>query len=230
MLCIGTGVERRRRAPHALRARVLLQVAGRNARAFRRAIPRPSTTPSRIAERCDLKIEFGKPKYPDYNPPEGYTQDQYLRALCEEGVRRRYGARADTPEIRERLERELAVLEKQGFVNYFLIVWDFIDWAQRARHPRRAGPRLGGRLDGRLRRWASPISTRSSYRLLFERFLNPERVSPPDIDVDFCQNRRGEVIDYVRQKYGERAVAQIITFGTHGREERGPRRGPRAWA
>jgi len=169
----------------------------------------------RIAERCDLKLEFGKPKYPNYTPPEGLTQPQYIRSLCEEGVRRRYGSRADSPEIRERLERELDILEKQGFVNYFLIVWDFINWAREHGIP--VGPGRGSAA-GSMVAYVIGITDIDPilYKLLFERFLNPERVSPPDIDVDFCQNRRGEVIDYVRQKYGERAVAQIATFGTMG--------------
>ncbi len=169
----------------------------------------------RIAERCNLELEFGKPKYPNYTPPEGFTQAQYLRSLCEEGVRRRYGAAADSAQIRERLELELDILEKQGFVNYFLIVWDFIHWARNQGIP--VGPGRGSAA-GSMVAYVIGITDIDPihYKLLFERFLNPERVSPPDINVDFCQNRRGEVIDYVRQKYGERAVAQIATFGTMG--------------
>ena len=117
--------------------------------------------------------------------------------------------------IQERLERELEVLEKQGFVNYFLIVWDFIHWAKQQGIP--VGPGRGSAA-GSMVAYVIGITDIDplKYKLLFERFLNPERVSPPDIDVDFCQNRRGEVIEYVRQKYGERAVAQIVTFGTMG--------------
>jgi DNA polymerase-3 subunit alpha len=169
----------------------------------------------RIAERCNVEIEFNKPKYPNYNPPEGFTQNDFLRKLCEEGVRRRYGAKADSSEVRERLEREMRVLETQGFVNYFLIVWDFINWAKEHGIP--VGPGRGSAA-GSMVAYVMGITDIDPllYKLLFERFLNPERVSPPDIDVDFCVNRRSEVIEYVREKYGERAVAQIVTFGTLG--------------
>ncbi len=184
-------------------------------RALFSAYPEALENTLRIAERCDLKLEFGKPKYPNYTPPEGITQNEYLRQLCEEGLGRRYGAKADSAEVRERLERELAVLETQGFVNYFLIVWDFIHWAKQNGIP--VGPGRGSAA-GSMVAYVIGITDIDPllYKLLFERFLNPERVSPPDIDVDFCQNRRGEVIDYVRTKYGERAVAQIATFGTMG--------------
>ena len=169
-----------------------------------------------IAERCNAKLEFGKSKYPDFQPPPGKTRDGYLRELCEEGLERRFGGRATTdPEIRKRLEYELSVMEKAGFTSYFLIVWDFI------RHARSRGIPVGpgrGSAAGSLVAYVLGITDLDplSYGLLFERFLNPERVSPPDIDVDFCMNRRGEVIEYVRAKYGEMAVSQIITFGTLG--------------
>jgi DNA polymerase-3 subunit alpha len=168
-----------------------------------------------VAERCNLKIEFGKPKYPDYSPPPGMTQNQYLRQICEAGLGARYGAEADSAVIQERLERELGLLEKQGFVNYFLIVWDFIHWAKSRGIP--VGPGRGSAA-GSMVAYLMGITDIDpiKFKLLFERFLNPERVSPPDIDVDFCQSRRGEVIEYVRAKYGERAVAQIATFGTMG--------------
>ncbi len=167
-----------------------------------------------IAERCNLDIEFGKPKYPDYTPPEGFTQNAYLRKICDDGMAGRYGQRAlEDTVIVERLERELRVLEGQGFVNYFLIVWDFISWARSKGIP--VGPGRGSAA-GSMVAYLMGITDIDpiKFKLLFERFLNPERVSPPDIDVDFCQQRRGEVIEYVRQKYGERAVSQIITFGT----------------
>lgn len=168
-----------------------------------------------IADRCNLELEFGKPKYPNYTPPKGLTQDDYLRQICEQGVRNRYGSNTDSPEIRERLEREIGILEKLGFVNYFLIVWDFIHWAKQQNIP--VGPGRGSAA-GSMVAFVMGITDIDpiKFKLLFERFLNPERVSPPDIDVDFCQNRRGEVIDYVRRKYGDRAVSQIITFGTLG--------------
>jgi len=214
MLCIGTGSnvadERRMRYVPELYFKSPAEM-----RALFARHPEAIENTLLIAERCDLKLEFGKPKYPNYNPPEGFTQNEYLRSLCEEGLHRRYGARADTPEIRERLARELEILEKQGFVNYFLIVWDFINWAREHGIP--VGPGRGSAA-GSMVAYVIGITDIDPilYKLLFERFLNPERVSPPDIDVDFCQNRRGEVIDYVRQKYGDRAVAQIATFGTMG--------------
>ncbi len=170
----------------------------------------------RIAERCDLKLEFNVPKYPAYPPPEGRTREEFLRELCHTGLRKRYGARVETdPELTKRLEYELSILERTGFVSYFLIVWDFIDYAKRRGIP--VGPGRGSAA-GSMVAYVMGITDIDPLRfgLLFERFLNPERVSPPDIDVDFCQNRRGEVIDYVRKKYGERAVAQIVTFGTLG--------------
>ena len=214
MICIGTGSnvadERRMRYVPELYFKSPAEM-----RALFSNHPEAVENTLRIADRCGLKLEFGKPKYPNYNPPEGFTQAEYIRSLCEEGVRRRYGTNADSPEIRERLERELAVLEKQGFVNYFLIVWDFIRWAREHGIP--VGPGRGSAA-GSMVAYVIGITDIDPihYKLLFERFLNPERVSPPDIDVDFCQNRRGEVIEYVRQKYGERAVAQIATFGTMG--------------
>ena len=167
-----------------------------------------------IAERCGFDLDTS-PKYPDYQPPEGKGQNEYLREITEAGIQRRYGAEADSPVIRERYAIELEVLEKQGFVNYFLIVWDFINWAKEQRIP--VGPGRGSAA-GSLIAYAMGITDIDpiKFKLLFERFLNPERLSPPDIDVDFCQNRRPEVIEYVREKYGERSVSQIITFGTLG--------------
>jgi DNA polymerase-3 subunit alpha len=168
-----------------------------------------------VAEKCNVKIEFGVPKYPNYTPPEGMTQNGYLRSICQGALGRRYGAEAESAVVQERLERELVLLENQGFVNYFLIVWDFINWAKSQGIP--VGPGRGSAA-GSMVAYLMGITDIDplKFKLLFERFLNPERVSPPDIDVDFCQNRRGEVIDYVRQKYGERAVSQIVTFGTLG--------------
>jgi DNA polymerase-3 subunit alpha len=168
-----------------------------------------------IANRCNLKLEFGVPKYPSYEPPAGLDQNQYLRQICQQGLAGRYGSEAESSVIQERLERELSLLEKQGFVNYFLIVWDFIHWAKSKGIP--VGPGRGSAA-GSMVAYLMGITDIDpiKFKLLFERFLNPERVSPPDIDVDFCQSRRGEVIDYVRNKYGERAVAQIATFGTMG--------------
>src|SRR6478672_4725257 len=166
-----------------------------------------------IAERCNLKLEFGTSKFPEYEPPAGKSRLEYLRELCEKGLRKRYGERATTdPELRARLTKEINVLDKTGFVSYFLIVWDFIHFAKERGIP--VGPGRGSAA-GSLIAYVLEITDIDplQFGLLFERFLNPERVSPPDIDVDFCEARRGEVLEYVRQKYGERRVSQIITFG-----------------
>jgi len=181
-----------------------------------REVPEALATTLEIADKCDLKIELGKNKFPAYAVPEGETREGYLRRLCHEGLERRFGDRANTePELRQRLDFELDVLGKTGFTSYFLIVWDFIDYAKRNGIP--VGPGRGSAA-GSLIAYVLGITDLDplKYGLFFERFLNPERVSPPDIDVDFCYNRRPEVIEYVRKKYGERSVAQIITFGTLG--------------
>jgi DNA polymerase III subunit alpha len=168
----------------------------------------------RIAERCQLEIEFGRTRYPDFEPPAGKSREAFLRELCDKGLRDRYGERAESDEtLRLRLNYELSVLEKSGFTSYFLIVWDFIRFARERGIP--VGPGRGSAA-GSIAAYTLGITDIDPIRfnLLFERFLNPERVSPPDIDVDFCQNRRCEVIEYVRQKYGESRVSQIITYGT----------------
>ncbi len=174
-----------------------------------------------VAEKCNLLLEFGKLHFPVYQPPEGVGREQLLRQLCEQGLRERYGVEWKKPKSEQekaqvdRLEYELKVIEKTGFVSYFLIVWDFVHFAKSHGIP--VGPGRGsaaGSMVAFLLRITDIDPLR--YNLLFERFLNPERVSPPDIDMDFCYNRRPEVIDYVRKKYGEKSVAQIITFGTLG--------------
>jgi DNA polymerase III subunit alpha len=215
MICIGTGSmvhdERRMHYP----TEVYFKSAD-EMRAIFSEIPEALTNTLRIAEACDLKLDFGVSKYPAYPPPEGKTRESFLRELCHRGLRERYGERAETDqELRQRLEYELSVLEKAGFVSYFLIVWDFIHYAKQHGIP--VGPGRGSAA-GSLAAYVLEITDLDPLRfeLIFERFLNPERVSPPDIDVDFCQNRRGEVIEYVRRKYGSRAVSQIITFGTLG--------------
>ncbi len=214
MICIGTGsnVADERRMKYVPE---LYMKSPAEMRELFRDFPEACDNTLAIAERCNLEIEFGVPKYPNYTPPDGVTQNEYLRQISEEGVLRRYGAQAGSEEVRARLEREIAVLEKQGFVNYFLIVWDFINWAKERGIP--VGPGRGSAA-GSIVAYVMGITDIDplKFKLLFERFLNPERVSPPDIDVDFCQNRRPEVIHYVRQKYGERAVSQIVTFGTMG--------------
>ena len=169
-----------------------------------------------IASRCAVTLEFGKAKYPAFEAPDGKTRESYLRELCEEGLVKRYGDRAASdPALRTRLDYELSVLESTGFVSYFLIVWDFIHYAKSRGIP--VGPGRGSAA-GSIVAYVLGITDIDPLRfdLLFERFLNPDRVSPPDIDVDFCMSRRGEVIEYVRQKYGERCVSQIVTFGTMG--------------
>jgi DNA polymerase-3 subunit alpha len=167
-----------------------------------------------VAEKCNLRMEFGKLRFPVYKPPEGLSREQYLEQLVAEGLRDRYGDNV-TPEICGRVEHELRVIEKQGFTSYFLIVWDFVHFAKSHGIP--VGPGRGSAA-GSIVAYALKITDIDPlrYGLFFERFLNPERISPPDIDMDFCYNRRPEVIDYVRKKYGADHVAQIITFGTLG--------------
>jgi len=170
----------------------------------------------KIADMCNLKMEFGKAKYPAFINPPGMTSEEHMRKICQEGLHVRYGERvAAEPALQQRLDYELSVLIKTGFIDYFLIVWDFIKWAKDRGIP--VGPGRGSAA-GAMVAYVMGITDIDPLRfgLLFERFMNPERVSPPDIDVDFCQSRRGEVIEYVRQKYGERAVSQIATFGTLG--------------
>ena len=163
-----------------------------------------------IAKRCNVEIEFGVQKLPQYDVPAGYTAEEYLTKLCEEGLRRRYENYQD---YEDRLHFELETIKQMGYVDYFLIVWDFINYAKQNRIM--VGPGRGSAA-GSLVSYALAITDIDPirYNLLFERFLNPERVSMPDIDVDFCYERRGEVIDYVTQKYGKDKVVQIITFGT----------------
>ena len=166
-----------------------------------------------IAERCNLELEFGRAKYPEYPAPEGKTREAFLRELCYRGLHERFGDRAGTDsDLIKRLDYEVDILERTGFVSYILIVWDFIHFAKGRGIP--VGPGRGSAA-GSLVAYVLGITDVDplKYGLLFERFLNPERVSPPDIDVDFCESRRGEVLEYVRQKYGERRVSQIITFG-----------------
>lgn len=174
-------------------------------------IPEALDNTQKIADRCSVTIEFGKTKIPDFPVPEGYDTAGYLRHLCEEGLVRRYGQQAD--QFRDRLEYELSVIGKMGYVEYFLIVWDYINYARSQGIP--VGPGRGSAA-GSLVSYCIGITDIDPmrYDLIFERFLNPERVSMPDIDVDFCYERRGEVIDYVTRKYGADRVSQIVTFGT----------------
>ena len=165
----------------------------------------------RIAERCHVEIEFGVTKLPKYDVPEGYTSWEYLNKLCFEGLERRYSP--VTEDLKDRLNYELGTIKQMGYVDYFLIVWDFIKYARD--HDIMVGPGRGSAA-GSLVAYTLEITQLDPirYHLLFERFLNPERVSMPDIDVDFCFERRQEVIDYVVRKYGKDRVVQIVTFGT----------------
>jgi len=172
----------------------------------------------RIADRCHVEIEFGVTKLPRYEVPEGYDSWSYLNKLCDDGLLERYGdgsqpAGETGQTLRERLDYELGVIKTMGYVDYFLIVWDFINYAKSNDIP--VGPGRGSAA-GSIVSYCLKITNIDPirYSLLFERFLNPERVSMPDIDIDFCFNRRQEVIDYVGRKYGADKVVQIVTFGT----------------
>src|SRR5881275_1813058 len=212
MLCIGTGKmvqdeNRMRYKPE------LYFKSPDEMREIFRDFPEAIANTLKIAERCNLEIELGKSKYPEYPVPEGTSRIAFLRDLCAKGLHDRYGDRAKSDnELQQRLDYELGVLEKTGFISYILIVWDFIHFAKERSIP--VGPGRGSAA-GSLVAYVLGITDIDplQYGLIFERFLNPDRVSPPDIDIDFCEARRGEVLEYVRQKYGERRVAQIITFG-----------------
>jgi len=164
-----------------------------------------------ITEVCNLEMDFSKTHLPTYVPPNGKECNAFLKELCREGLKRRF--REVTPQITQRLEQELKIIEKMGFASYFLIVWDFIDYAKKKGIP--VGPGRGSAA-GSLVSYLLGITDIDplKYNLIFERFLNPERMGLPDIDIDFCYERRQEVIDYVTNKYGKDNVAQIITFGT----------------
>ena len=173
----------------------------------------------RIADRCHVEIEFGVTKLPRYEVPKGYDSWSYLNKLCYDGMEERYGADLDVPagstgqSLKQRLDYELSVIRSMGYVDYFLIVWDFINYARI--NGIMVGPGRGSAA-GSIVSYALKITNIDpiKYNLLFERFLNPERVSMPDIDIDFCFERRQEVIDYVSRKYGAEKVVQIVTFGT----------------
>jgi len=176
-------------------------------------VPNAIKATMEVAEKCNLSLAFNEMHLPQYAPPAGMTQSECLRKLCDEGIQKRYGKA--TPEIRERVDFELQTIEKMNFVSYFLIVWDFIRYAKKNDIP--VGPGRGSAA-GSVVAYLLEITDINplDYGLIFERFLNPSRISMPDIDIDFCDQRRNEVIDYVTKKYGERNVAQIITFGTMG--------------
>ena len=173
--------------------------------------PEALDNPNKIADRCDVELEFGHLLLPEFHVPEGYDTAGYLRHLCEEALPKRYPVVNET--IRKRLEFELKIINDMGYDAYFLIVWDFINFCREKGIP--VGPGRGSAA-GSVVAYLLHITNVEPlrYHLLFERFLNPERVSMPDIDTDFCYVRRQEVLDYVVQRYGKERVAQIITFGT----------------
>lgn len=174
-------------------------------------VPQALENTQKIADRCHVEIEFGNTKLPRYDVPEGYTSLEYLNKLCYDGLKERYPDQWQ--ELEPKLSYELGIIEKMGYVDYFLIVWDYINYARTHGIP--VGPGRGSAA-GSLVAYTTGITNIDpiKYSLIFERFLNPERVSMPDIDVDFCYERRQEVIDYVIEKYGKDCVTQIITFGT----------------
>lgn len=174
-------------------------------------VPEAISNTMRIAEMCSLDLGFRGYQLPEFDAPEGITTDQYLRSLCEEGAWRHYGTLDG--EVGKRLDYELSVISSMGFTNYFLIVWDFVNYAKQ--NGILVGPGRGSAA-GSVVTYCLDITGLDplKYNLFFERFLNPSRISMPDIDIDFADDRRGEVIDYVVQKYGDDRVAQIVTFGT----------------
>ncbi len=175
-------------------------------------VPEAIENTQKIADRCNMTFEFGHTKLPAFEVPDGRDNVEYFESMCKEGLYRRYGENPD-PELWERLNYELGVIERMGYVNYYLIVHDFINYAKSVGIP--VGPGRGSGA-GSICAYCIGITDIDpiKYHLLFERFLNPERVSMPDFDIDFCYERRQEVIEYVNRKYGEDHVAQIITFGT----------------
>ncbi|KGG80704.1 DNA polymerase III subunit alpha [Caloranaerobacter azorensis H53214] len=174
-------------------------------------IPEAIENTVKIAQRCNVEFDFNTLHLPKYDVPEGYTNSQYLRKLCYEGLKKRY--KVITDEIRERLDYEINIIESMGYVDYFLIVWDFIKFAKD--NGIMVGPGRGSAAGSLVSYTLGIIDIDPlKYGLIFERFLNPERVTMPDIDIDFCYERREEVINYVINKYGEDRVAQIVTFGT----------------
>lgn len=177
--------------------------------------PEACDNTAKIAEQCDVTFEFGHLHLPEFRAPKGKSNREYLRELCSKGLEERYGHEkdADWDSLKARLEYELSIIEKMGYVEYFLIVWDFINYAKERKIM--VGPGRGSAA-GSIVAYVLKITDIDPirYSLIFERFLNPERVSMPDIDIDFCYERRQEVIDYVIEKYGEDKVSQIITFGT----------------
>ncbi len=214
LLCIGTG--KSRNDPDRLRYEgetYYLRSAEEMAALFAE-VPEALTNTLRIAEMCEVELDFHNYHLPVFEVPDGHTPQSYLRALCEEGLRRRYGDRADAPEVRRRLEHELDIIHRMGFDTYFLIVWDLC----RAARERGIWYNARGSAAGSIVAYALDITMVDPLAngLIFERFLNPGRVSMPDIDLDFPDDQREQMIEYALRKYGYENVAQIITFGTLG--------------
>lgn len=218
MICIGTGSM----VIDENRMRYTSEVYFKTAEEMRdlfKDLPEACDNTLKIAERCNVSIKLdptSSEKYPQFPTPDGSPREAYLMKLCQEGLVKRYGAdKANSPEIAERLKYEVDTINSLGFASYFLITADFIQWARDNDIP--VGPGRGSAA-GSLASYAMGITNICplQFGLLFERFLNPERVSPPDVDIDFCQSRRAEVIEYVRKKYGEKSVSHIITYGTMG--------------
>ncbi|MDF1850940.1 MAG: DNA polymerase III subunit alpha [Verrucomicrobiales bacterium] len=218
MICIGTGSllmdeNRMKYSPE-----VYFKTSNEMRKLFK-DLPEAVANTYHISQMIDVEIHLdstSSEKYPQFDSPDGSPREAYFRKVCFEGLEWRYGERANTDEeLRKRLDYEIGVMEKMGFVSYFLITWDFVKWAKDNGVP--VGPGRGSAA-GSIVAYVLGITDICPLRfgLIFERFLNPERVSPPDIDIDFCQTRRPQVIEYVRRKYGERAVSHIVTFGTLG--------------
>ncbi len=185
-------------------------------------VPEALTNTVDIMHRCTVEFDFKHTYFPTFTPPAGYSQEEYLYKLCCEGLRKRYGIENPAApkdnrekEIIDRMNFEISVIKKTGYIGYFLVVWDFVNFAKSRNIP--VGPGRGSGA-GSLVAYCLGITGIDPlrYGLFFERFLNPDRVSPPDFDIDFCQYRRGEVVEYVKEKYGRENVAQIITFGMLG--------------
>jgi len=219
MICIGTGANVHDEKRLHYSEEVYFKTAQQMRELFGE-MPEACDTTVEIAEKCNISLKLDPAsieKYPQFEPPGGMSRQEYTHDLCLKGLEERYGrdrAMNDTV-LRERLEYELGIINQMNFTSYFLIVWDFIKWAKD--HDIPVGPGRGSAA-GSLVAYVLGITDLCPIRfgLIFERFLNPERVSPPDVDIDFCQTRRPEVIEYVRQRYGERSVSHIATFGTMG--------------
>ncbi|HEX3031207.1 MAG TPA: DNA polymerase III subunit alpha, partial [Bacillota bacterium] len=213
LLCIQTGKQLSEQDRMRFEGQEFYLKSGGEMRQVLGEYPEALANTLKISDRCNVDIQFGQLYLPEYQVPAGYSLDSYLEELCFTAARERYNQAELKPEVAGRLNFELEVIRKMGYSGYFLIVWDFI------RYARETGIMVGpgrGSAAGSMVAYVLGITNIEplQYNLLFERFLNPERVSMPDIDIDFCFERRGEVIDYVIAKYGAERVSQIITFGT----------------